>query len=121
MQRPLSPHLQIYAPQLTSVLSILHRFTGLGFIAALVLTCAWLYALSEGQDSYTNFCTWASQPFIKVVLYMILASVYYHMVNGIRYLMWSLGYGFEQRSVYSSGWLVCTCVFTLIALTVYFL
>ncbi len=120
MQKPLSPHLQIYAPQLTSVLSILHRFTGLGFTAALILTCAWLHALSEGPDSYANFCIWADEPFIKVVLYTMLASVYYHTVNGIRYLIWSLGYGFALRSVYNSGWIVCACVFILTALTVYF-
>lgn len=120
MQKPLSPHLQIYAPQLTSVISILHRFTGLSFIAAFVLVCAWLHALSEGQDSYSSFCSWASQPVIKVTLYAMLASVYYHMMNGIRYLMWSLGYGFELRSVYTSGWLVCICVIILTALTVYF-
>ncbi len=120
MQKPLSPHLQIYSPQLTSILSILHRFTGVGFTAALVLICAWLHALSEGMDAYASFCNWANDPFIKVILYTMLASVYYHMINGIRYLFWSLGRGFELRSVYSSGWIVCACVFILTVLTVLF-
>ena len=120
MQKPLSPHLQIYAPQLTSVLSILHRFTGVSFSAALALICAWLHALSEGPDSYFDFCTWAGEPFIRGVLYTMLASVYYHMVNGIRYLLWSIGYGFELRSVYKGGWIVCACVLVLTFLTVYF-
>jgi succinate dehydrogenase / fumarate reductase cytochrome b subunit len=120
MQKPLSPHLQIYSPQLTSVLSILHRFTGVGFTAALVLACAWLHALSEGMDAYASFCSWISQPLIKGILYLVLGSVYYHMINGIRYLLWSMGHGFELRSVYNSGWIVCACVCILIALTVYF-
>ncbi len=120
MQKPLSPHLQIYSPQLTSVLSILHRFTGLGFVVALILTCTWLCALSDGQDAYGEFCAFMNQPLIKVMLYMILACVYYHLLNGVRYLIWSIGKGFELRSVYNSGWIVCVFVFALILLTVYF-
>ncbi len=120
MQKPLSPHLQIYKPQLTSILSILHRLTGLGFTVGLILTCAWLYALSKGPDAYGNFCSWLNQPFVKAIIYLILASVYYHMLNGIRYLVWSLGKGFELSSVYSSGWVICALVFVLTVLTMCF-
>jgi succinate dehydrogenase / fumarate reductase cytochrome b subunit len=121
MQRPLSPHLQIYSPQLTSVLSILHRLTGLGFTVGLILTCAWLFALSVGPVEYNNFCGWLSQPFVKTIIYLILASIYYHMLNGIRYLVWSLGKGFELSSVYYSGWIVCSLVLVLTVLTVFFI
>jgi succinate dehydrogenase / fumarate reductase cytochrome b subunit len=119
MQKPLSPHLQIYRPQLTSILSILHRFTGLGFVIALIITCAWLYALSEGEIAFHNFCAWLNQPPIKTFLYLILACVYYHSLNGIRYLMWSLGKGFALHTVYNSGWIVCALVFALIVMTVF--
>lgn len=119
MQKPLSPHLQIYSPQLTSVLSILHRATGIVFTIALILVCFWLYALSEGQSSYNAFCTWMEQPFIKIVTYLILASVYYHLLNGIRYLMWSIGEGFELRTVYNSGWIVFVLALALTILTVF--
>ena len=118
MQRPLSPHLQIYSPQLTSVLSILHRLTGLGFTVGLALTCAWLYALSKGPIAYSDFCSWLNQPFVKAIIYLILTSIYYHMLNGIRYLVWSLGKGFELSSVYYSGWIVCILVFFLTILTI---
>ena len=118
-QKPLSPHLQIYAPQLTSVMSILHRFTGIGFAAALCLTCAWLYTLSQGEASYLNFCSWLKTPVLKLLLYAVLASVYYHLLNGVRYLIWSIGEGFELRTVYNSGWLVASLVFTLTLLTVF--
>lgn len=117
MQKPLSPHLQIYKPQLTSILSILHRLTGLGFMVGLILICAWLYVLSEGPVEYNNFCDWLNQPLVKAIIYLILASVYYHMLNGMRYLVWSLGKGFELSSVYSSGWIICALAFILTVLT----
>jgi succinate dehydrogenase / fumarate reductase cytochrome b subunit len=119
MQSPLSPHLQIYSPQLTSVLSILHRLSGLGFVAAMILTTLWLYALSSGQTAYLCLCSWIEPLPVQIVLYCILASVYYHLLNGIRYLIWSMGQGYELQTVYSSGWIVVSLVFTLILLTVF--
>jgi succinate dehydrogenase / fumarate reductase, cytochrome b subunit len=119
MQKPLSPHLQIYSPQLTSVMSILHRLTGLGFVAALILTCVWLYSLSDGYLTYNDFCTFTEHPAAKLMLYLVLASVYYHLLNGVRYLMWSIGEGFELRTVYNTGWIVSALVFTLTVLTVF--
>ncbi|MFN6414574.1 MAG: succinate dehydrogenase, cytochrome b556 subunit [Pseudomonadota bacterium] len=107
MKRPLSPHLQIYKPQLTSVLSILHRITGVVFLMGLFLVCAWIYALSEGEASHSYFCQWFSQPLFKIFLFSILASSYYHLLNGIRYLFWSLGKGFDLKNIYYSGWAVC--------------
>lgn len=117
-RRPLSPHLQIYRPQLTSVLSILHRLTGIGFIAALCLTCIWLYALSMGETYYKNFYQWWQNPLIKPIFYGILASVYYHLLNGVRYLIWSIGTGYKLRTIYNSGWLIVASVFTLLLLTI---
>lgn len=118
-QRPLSPHLQVYLPQLTSVMSIFHRFTGVGFIAALCLACVWIYVLSQGEMLYLDFCKFLAYPLIKFILYGILACVYYHLLNGIRYLAWSLGKGYELSCVYGSGWLVTFMVLWLIILTVY--
>lgn len=119
MQRPLSPHLQIYKPQLTSVLSILHRITGAVFLMALFLFCAWLCALSAGEKIYISFCNWLSNPFIKAFFYLMLASAYYHLLNGIRYLMWSLGTGFKLKTVYKTGWTVCFFTLLLTLITVF--
>lgn len=121
MQSPLSPHLQIYKPQLTSVLSILHRISGIGFVGGLIVTCLWLYSLSSGQSSYSCFCSWLEPVFVKIGFYGILACVYYHFLNGIRYLVWSLGKGYDLKTVYTSGWTVVTLVFVLIILTVFYL
>jgi succinate dehydrogenase / fumarate reductase cytochrome b subunit len=119
-QRPLSPHLQVYKPQLTSIMSVLHRFTGVGFIAAICLVCVWIYFLCQGELAYLDFCKFLNYPIIKLMLYGILACVYYHFLNGIRYLVWSLGRGYEINCVYRSGWLVTFMVLVLIILTVCF-
>lgn len=118
-ENPLSPHLQIYAPQLTSVMSILHRVTGIGFAAALCLTCVWIYALSQGESSYLNFCKCLEQPVMKLIFYAILTCVYYHLLNGMRYLVWSIGKGYDLGTVYKSGYLIAALVLILTILTVY--
>ena len=117
--RPLSPHLQIYAPQLTSIMSIFHRFTGVGFSAGLFLLCIWLFSLSQGEKVYLDFCNFLANPLVKLVLYSILVCIYYHFLNGIRYMMWSFGKGYELNCVYTSGWLVTFLVIVITALTVY--
>lgn len=117
--RPLSPHLQIYKPQLTSVMSIIHRFTGICFIAALFLVCIWIYFLCQGEKSYYEFCNFLNYPIIKFFIYAILASCYYHLLNGIRYLIWSIGIGYELNRVYIGGWLVTFFVCALTIFTVY--
>ncbi len=117
--KPLSPHLQVYSPQLTSIMSIFHRFSGIVFIVALCLVCVWIYFLSQGETAYLDFCNFLAYPLVKFMLYAILACVYYHLLNGIRYLMWSLGKGYELSCVYSSGWLVAFLVFVLTIFTVY--
>lgn len=121
MKRPLSPHLQIYAPQLTSILSILHRISGIVFLIALFLVCAWIYSLSMGEALYRSFCDWLALPIFKIPFFLILMNVYYHLLNGVRYLMWSLGKAFELTAVYNTGWIVCFFVLFLTLFTVFFI
>lgn len=116
--RPLSPHLSIYKPQLTSTLSIFHRITGS------VLTCVLLgsillfklysyfgsYAcLSYGYDYLSDNLEWA----FSTVMFMLLLSFFYHTCNGIRHLLWDIGYGLDLRSIYFSGYLVVITSFVL--------
>lgn len=119
--RPLSPHLQIYKPQLTSVMSIFHRFTGVGLIAGVILLCIWLFCLVLGEKYYTLFLNLMINPLAKLVTFSIIACCYYHFFNGIRYLMWSLGKCYDLVRVYRSGWTVLLVVFLLMILTVYFI
>ncbi|MEE2694593.1 MAG: succinate dehydrogenase, cytochrome b556 subunit [Pseudomonadota bacterium] len=104
--RPLSPHLQVYRPQLNSVMSISHRFTGLFLgLGALFLTC-WLVSLAAGPTQYSIFHAWVGSVFGRAILLGWTFSLFYHLCNGIRHLFWDAGYGYELRTVFISGWAV---------------
>ncbi len=105
-QRPLSPHLQVYNPQLTSVLSILHRGTGVLLAVAAFALMGWLLAAAGDEESFARFSGWAASVPGKIVLVAITASLIYHLLNGIRHLLWDMGWGFELSEVYASGWTV---------------
>lgn len=115
--RPLSPHLQIYRPQMTSVLSIVHRLTGISLSAALVVLIYWLYALSSGVSAYSEMILFLqSKPFSALLLLWIFAF-YFHLGNGLRHLVWDVGRGFELKQVYASGWLVVGFALVATAIT----
>ena len=95
VKRPLSPHLQIYKPQLTSILSITHRGTGVFLsLGALLLTC-WLVGLATGEAAFNNLQLHASTWYGKVGLAAFVFSFYFHLANGIRHLFWDAGKGLE--------------------------
>lgn len=104
--RPLSPHLQIYRPQLTSVLSILHRLTGVFLAVGLLALVYWLSALSQGPESYLDATRVMGSLPGKLLLLGWALSFFFHLLNGIRHLFWDAGKGFELSQVYSSGWMV---------------
>ncbi len=106
VERPISPHLQIYKPQITSVMSALHRLTGIALGVGTLLLTWWLIALAAGPDSFE-----VVQDFIGSVLGIIILigfswALFYHLCNGIRHLFWDLGRGFELSQVSASGWTV---------------
>ncbi len=103
--RPLSPHLQVYKPQLTSVMSILHRMTGIGLALALPALVAWLVALSMGAEIYGQFMTCAASPVGKLLLMGWSWAFCYHLCTGIRHLLWDTGRGLELPQVYRSGYI----------------
>ncbi len=103
IERPLSPHLQIYKPQITSTLSILHRITGVALGLGLVIFVLWLLALASGPSSYVEFINCAHSVIGQIILVGISAAFYYHLCNGIRHLFWDAGVGLEIREVYASG------------------
>ena len=95
INRPLSPHLQIYKPQLTSLLSITHRGTGVFLtLGALFLSC-WLLSIAHGPQAYG-----------QILLFAWVFSLYYHLCNGIRHLFWDIGLGLEIKTTYLSGYIV---------------
>lgn len=112
--RPLSPHLQVYKPQITSVLSITHRATGVALSIGTILWVYWLVAIAMGPAAYADAQSCLASIPARIVLIGWTFALYYHLCNGIRHLYWDLGRGFDMKSVYISGYAV---VFTSIAAT----
>jgi len=104
--RPLSPHLQVYRPQLTSVLSILHRATGIGLAAGTLLLVWWLIAAATGPTAFDSVQSFIGSLLGRLLLLAWSFALFYHLCNGIRHLVWDTGRGFELKTAYASGWLV---------------
>ncbi len=116
-QRPLSPHLQVYRPQLTSVLSILHRITGMALVFGLVLLAWWLIAAAAGPEAFGVAQAFLGSWFGLLVLFGLSCALFYHLCNGVRHLIWDSGHLFEIEDVHRSGWimLVAAAVLTIVA------
>jgi succinate dehydrogenase / fumarate reductase cytochrome b subunit len=104
--RPLSPHLQVYKPQLTSVLSITHRGTGIFLSLGAVLLVYWLVSISHGPQSYASLHECLSSWLGQLLLIAWTFSLFFHLCNGVRHLFWDAGTGYEIRTAYASGYAV---------------
>jgi succinate dehydrogenase / fumarate reductase cytochrome b subunit len=105
-ERPLSPHLQIYRPQVTSVLSILHRVTGLALGIGLVLLVYWLAAAAAGEAAFAGVQAFLASWLGRLLLLGWSFAVFFHLANGVRHLVWDTGRGFELKTAALTGWLV---------------
>ncbi|MEC8265328.1 MAG: succinate dehydrogenase, cytochrome b556 subunit [Pseudomonadota bacterium] len=103
---PTSPHLQIYKPQITSLLSITHRVTGFGLNFAVILLSLWIISFSLGSDFYNYFVSIFESKFIKVILYFIVLGISYHALNGIRHILWDFGFLISNRAALISGLII---------------
>jgi len=102
-QRPLSPHLQIYRPQLTSVLSITHRITGVALVIGTLVLVYWLLAAASGPEAYASAQALLGSWLGRVVMLGFSYALFFHLCNGIRHLFWDVGLGFELKTAYASG------------------
>ena len=118
--RPLSPHLTVYKPQITSVLSIFHRITGAGLTVSTVLVVFWLASLAMGEFTFKSFNIFLNNPLIILVLVCSLWALWYHFCTGLRHLYWDMGYGYDLKSVTISGWVAVIFSFVLTFLTLLF-
>ena len=114
-QRPLSPHLQVYRPQLTSMMSIIHRATGVALTTGTLVLAAWLVAVAIGGETYKMVAMAVAHPLGQFVLFGYSAALIYHALNGIRHLTWDLGFGLTIPEVYRSGHIVLFLTFLLTA------
>ncbi len=112
--RPLSPHLQVYRPQITSTMSIMHRISGIVLSFGALGLAFWLVAVAQGGETFEQVSGLLASPFGKCVLFVFSLALVYHLLSGIRHLLWDAGWGFEIPQVYKSGYtvLVLTPVFT---------
>jgi succinate dehydrogenase / fumarate reductase cytochrome b subunit len=117
--RPLSPHLQVYKPQITSILSITHRATGVALYLCAFLFVAYLYTYAFWQNC--DILKWLSEnnwgKFLGLpAVFGITFALCYHFCNGIRHLFWDFGKGYEIETVYKSGYAVLffSILFTLL-------
>jgi len=115
--RPLSPHLQVYRWQLTSVLSILHRATGIALSVGAVIFVWGLVAAAAGPGPYATFQGFIGSWLGLLLLFGWTVALFYHLCNGIRHLVWDTAHGLELPAVYASGWavLAATAVLTVLA------
>ena len=120
-KNPTSPHLQIYRWHISSLLSITHRISGIINLLALILIFFWLTALSLGENNYESFLLIINSFFGKFILIGFTWSMIFHLLSGVRHLVWDLGYGFEIKTANISGAivivssLVLTIIFWLFA------
>lgn len=115
--RPLSPFMigPYYRPQLTSMLSITHRLTGLALTVGTILLAAWLMSAASGAWAYSQYMALLKSIPGQVLVFAWSWSLCYHLCNGIRHLVWDTGRGFDMKSVYTGGYLVVACSLLLTA------
>ena len=102
--RPLSPHLQVYKPQLTSGLSIFHRMTGVGLSFGLPVFVFWLAALAQGGQAYECFTTCAHSTVGMLLLMGWSWAFAFHMCMGVRHMFWDMGLFLEIKQAYKTGY-----------------
>jgi succinate dehydrogenase / fumarate reductase cytochrome b subunit len=116
VRRPLSPHLQIYKPQMTSALSILNRLSGIATSVGTLLMVWWLVASAGSPGAYATMMGFVDSFFGFILLFGWTLSLVYHFIGGLRHLAWDAGYGYELPQVYASGWaaIIATGVITVL-------
>jgi succinate dehydrogenase / fumarate reductase, cytochrome b subunit len=115
VERPLSPHLQIYRPQMTSISSILTRITGNALIAGVVLAVWWLLAAAVSDDQFAVANAVATSWFGDLVFTGSLWAVWYHYLAGLRHLYFDAGHGLDVPTAEKLGW---ACIIGSVALTI---
>jgi succinate dehydrogenase / fumarate reductase cytochrome b subunit len=103
-QRPLSPFM-MYRWQYTNTLSILNRVTGCALTVGLLLFVYWLVAAASGAEAYASAQQVFAHPATRALLVAFSFAFFYHLLNGVRHLVWDAGHGFEKKQARASGWI----------------
>jgi len=113
VERPLSPHLQVWRWHVTMAGSILHRATGVALYLGALVTAGWTAALAAGPDAYARYLGFLACPIGKLVLIGFTFAIFFHLANGLRHLAWDLGVGFRPRTADASG--IAVIAFAVVA------
>ncbi|MGB8277113.1 MAG: succinate dehydrogenase, cytochrome b556 subunit [Methylovirgula sp.] len=119
-RRPLSPHLSVYRPMLTMLMSIAHRITGAALYVGTLLLVWYLVAAASGEAAFATV-SWFMRSFLgQLVLFGFTFAFLHHFFGGVRHLIWDAGYGFEHpmREKLAQGTLICSTILTLILFAV---
>ena len=117
--RPLSPHLSVYKFKYTLTTSILNRFAGIGLSLALLLLVYWLTTVASGAAAQARATHFFAHPIVRLLGVAFPAAYCYHLVAGIRHLIWDTGRGLERRQSQRSAWLVVCVSAALVVLVGY--
>ena len=102
--RPLSPHLQIYKPPVSMVMSIIHRITGVALYVGTLLMAWWLIAAAVGPSYFDYVNSWFGTLFGKLVLFGYTWALIHHALGGIRHFIWDFGRGYDLETVDKMSW-----------------
>jgi|SRR5579863_294989 len=117
--RPLSPHLSVYKFKYTMVTSILNRFAGAALSAGLLLLVYWLSAVAGGERSQVRAGRILSLPVVKLIYLGLIIAFSYHLIAGVRHLIWDTGRGLERNQARRSAWVVAAASLALALVIVY--
>ena len=117
--RPLSPHLTIYRPQMTSISSIFVRITGNALLVSTLLLIWWLLAASSSDAAFAVADYVITSWLGDIVMVLSLWALWYHTLGGVRHLIWDTGRGLELKSAERMGWMMIIGSLVLTALTVF--
>ncbi|HST44947.1 MAG TPA: succinate dehydrogenase, cytochrome b556 subunit [Luteimonas sp.] len=114
--RPVSPHLQVYRWQITMVMSILFRASGIVLTFGAFVLAWWLLAVAAGGETYARAADLVDSPLGLIALFGFSLAAVYHLLNGLRHLAWDSGMGLDIPEVYRSGYVVIALTLVLTAL-----
>lgn len=104
--RPLSPHLQVYRPQLTSISSILNRVTGVGLLLGALLCVWWLIAAASGPEYFAIVDGIVTSFLGDLIMFGSVWALWYHALAGVRHLVWDAGYGLEVKEAETMAYMI---------------
>lgn len=104
--RPLSPHLTIYRPQMTTITSILTRITGNAMLVAVIMIIWWLLAAASSEAAFNTANGFVTSWFGDLVMLLSLLGLWYHLLAGVRHLVWDAGFGLDIDTAEQMGWMI---------------